>query len=82
MYSLRVLSGLLIPEDYFQLLFKILWLLVSDFSEILENTMCLNKLRISALNKRVGVFFVNYLFFFFFLFKSRQRYLERVNGEI
>lgn len=32
-YCLRILPGLLISEDYFQL-FKFLWLLVSDFTEI------------------------------------------------
>lgn len=73
MHILRILLGLFISEDYFKLLFKFLWLLLNDFSEIVENIGCLKNLRISASYKRVGVFFVNnffqnyYLFFFFFL---------------
>lgn len=75
MHTLRILPSLLISEDYFQLLFKFLWLLFNDFSEVVENIVCLEKLRISALYKRVGVFFVNSFFeiiIVFFLFKSRH----------
>lgn len=41
MRILRILPGLLISEAYIQLLFKFLWLLVNDFSEIAENIVCL-----------------------------------------
>lgn len=75
MHILRILPGLLICEDCFQLLFKFLWLLVNDFSEIVESIVCLKKLRIKALYKRVGVFFVNNFFKIIivsFLLKSRH----------
>lgn len=69
MQILKILLGLLIPEDYFKL-FKFLWLFVNDFSETVENIVCLKKLRLRALCKRVEsflceFFFQNYYFFFF-----------------
>lgn len=75
MQILRILLGLLIPEDYLKL-FKFLWLFVNDFSETVENIVCLKKLRLRALWKRVESFLCEYFFFkiimFFFLFKSRH----------
>lgn len=76
MHILRILLGLLIPEDYFKL-FKFLWIFVNDFSEAVENTVCFKKLRLRALYKRVEsflceYFFQNYYVFFFFLCKSRH----------
>lgn len=74
MHILRILLGLLIPEDYFKL-FKFLWIFVNDFSETVENIVCLKKLRLRALYKRVESFLCEYFFqnyYFFFLFKSRH----------
>lgn len=48
MHIIRILPGLLISEEYFQLLFRFLWLLVNDFSEMVENIVCLKKLTIIA----------------------------------
>lgn len=75
MHILRILLGLLIPEDYFKL-FKFLWLFVNDFSETVENIVCLQKLRLRALYKRVESFLCEYFFFqnyygFFFFFCLR-----------
>ena len=75
MHILRILLGLLIPEDYFKL-FKFLWIFVNDFSEAVENTVCLKKLRLRALYKRIESFLCEYFFSkllcFFFLFKNRH----------
>lgn len=70
MHIIRILLGLLISGEYFQLLFRFLWLPVNDFSEI-DNIVCLKKLTIIAFIW-VAVFFVNNFFqdyysFFFFL---------------
>lgn len=48
MHIAMILPGLLISEEYFQLLFRFLWLLVNDFSGIVENIVRLKKLTISA----------------------------------
>ena len=75
MHILRILLGLLIPEDYFKL-FKFLWLFVNDFSETVENIVCLKKLRLRALYKRVESFLCEYFFkkfFFFFCLRADIR---------
>lgn len=63
-------------QRLFQLLFKFLWLLTNDFSETVENILCLKKLRINALYIE-ELKFVLWIIFFkiiivFFLLKSRH----------
>lgn len=71
MHILRTIPALLVPEDCFLLLFKVLWLLVNGFSETVWHTEHFKKVRNQCFVKRVG-FFVNFFSKLrFFFFKSR-----------